>query len=91
MLLYERINHNNGVATDVIDAATHIIESGSIRATHEYKDVDDDEMNYFCMIKPKCEGASIALVAQVAVRVLLSGKPGMSETQPNKSNVSAFR
>ncbi len=91
MLLYAQINHNNGVATDVIDATTHIIENGSIRATHEYKDIDDDEMNYFCMMKPKCEGVSIALVAEVAVRVLLCGKPGMSETQPNKSNISAYR
>ena len=72
-----------------IGAATHIIEDGSMRADHKYKDIDNDEINYSRMIKTQCEGASSALVAEVAVRVLLCGKPAMSETQPNKSNASA--
>ena len=41
MLLYAQINHNNGVATDAIVAATRTIENG--RADHKYKDVDDSE------------------------------------------------
>ena len=58
MLLYARINHNNGVAADAIGAATHIIEDGSMRADHKYKDIDNDEINYFRIMRGRLEHSS---------------------------------